>query len=1252
MSAQNGVIAYLKSRTMMNCFFAVLLSFLIPLQPLVPAIAYAMADDLVQYGSQQGQDLWKQIQSTTAFPQTSGGTQVQLSNGEKVGVNELFQAPKQDDSYKTMYTLSEGEFEQRGLDGREKLILNDKSAEGQAYRTLRESAYVSRPDLNNDPLWGSTDAVYDFLAGQPVDCTGDDTHTPDYRTCERINLDMDACTINHDYDIGVFEHLNGPVNMASCGEGCMDFWLGKIGDNYYSGNCKIYEEAMSIKMLNPDAILDAKIVYAKWDDYMQIWIGGDKAWAGPNNNFPPETSGACELGTSWEKNPNKDVTSFFRDRERNEVVDMKVRVSVTGGGEGYAKIRLYYDPSKIVNKDEWSSPACAAKAKIYQSKYGSSGATCDRMPTLNAQGCYSKNGVTACPSAFEESPVPGISPLCQKVSVRTPDAVKAANTCDQYQNNPTCGFITSTCDGKTPQELITDLYVVGLGRQPDAAGLNHWVRVYNEKGGDFEYVRHAFFEAAGLNDEGLVNQFSCSTFVETYDCGFTESANSGACAVQDLFKDDFADCVEELNPKEVTYTVGLQKTESCVEALKLTECTVTRELTPVKRSGGTSYSRGCFITEDVSYRVPWADKAASASVSITTSGLHTSAEILAQPSPANSWTAKLRFNGSGQLVTKTREIGRTCNPGETAPCYTTEEYQVTECPAGSSLNVTLKAEGYAVEVTEKEVAAEEGNAPCLRTSDDWTDTSWTCQAYSPLTINGVTLSGDGLASAVDPMYPGAAATCIKGHATYTTKEYAQGQFCWTNLEGKQECTTVDNTNGVSAGSDTCAPLRQKEQAGECRYDGRFKVEDGDGSTGFQYVWENRYTCTTDTREVTETQIVPEYVCSGIVRCMGDECMTPNREASASFGKAAAMLQAVQQIGQDVTCDASTGADMMRCQVFAGEAQICKQALGSYVDCCESPGGTSLSDYVGAVKGVYKFDNYMMNSESLPQVMEGFQSAYSTIRTPVAAPMEYVGNAFTEVYDNIAAKVTSNAAGEAVGGAVEAVKSAYSAFQQTMMSAANTAMKEMFGDQVAGMFFEQTANGVAMTAGFAAALSIIGLIYTIYQIAKILISIVWKCTEDELGLAVDVDLKKTHYVGSYCAKKTVFGCMERHQSYCVFSSPLSRIINEQARPQLGRGWGTPKNPDCSGITLEELTRLDWNQIDLGEWMDILKVTDNMPGMRDLTLDGMTGEGSYLGELAAKEGETRPDTAERNGQRLDGVDLGKLNQKAADEMWRTQ
>jgi len=167
-----------------------------------------------------------------------------------------------------------------------------------------------------------------------------------------------------------------------------------------------------------------------------------------------------------------------------------------------------------------------------------------------------------------------------------------------------------------------------------------------------------------------------------------------------------------------------------------------------------------------------------------------------------------------------------------------------------------------------------------------------------------------------------------------------------------------------------------------------------------------------------------------------------------------------------------------------------------------------------------------------------------------------------------------------------------------------------------------------------------------------VNIVWKCSQDELALGVDIELHKSHYVGSYCAKKTIVGCVEKRKSYCVFSSPLARIINEQARPQLGRGWGTPKSPDCSGITLAELERLDWNQIDLTEWMDLLKITDNMPGMQDLDIESLTGSGSWLGQSQAASGETRLNTADRNRERLEGTDLQKLNQEAAAELWRGQ
>lgn len=74
----------------------------------------------------------------------------------------------------------------------------------------------------------------------------------------------------------------------------------------------MFEQAITLKVVNPDAITSAVLEYAKWDDYMQVWLGDQKVWSGPNNNFPPETAGRCELSTSWERNPNTDLTARLK----------------------------------------------------------------------------------------------------------------------------------------------------------------------------------------------------------------------------------------------------------------------------------------------------------------------------------------------------------------------------------------------------------------------------------------------------------------------------------------------------------------------------------------------------------------------------------------------------------------------------------------------------------------------------------------------------------------------------------------------------------------------------------------------------------------------------------------------------------------------------------------------------------------------------------------------------------------------------
>ena len=139
--------------------------------------------------------------------------------------------------------------------------------------------------------------------------------------------------------------LGGTGAVQFCGPDCINVILGRIGNNYWSGHCDIFERYFRVFVKQPELIQSATIVHAKWDDYMQVWIDNYKVWSGPNNNFPPETAGRCELSTSWNRNPNVNVTSYFK---RYGEINTKIRVSVSGEGEGYAFIHIRLKEDRCV----------------------------------------------------------------------------------------------------------------------------------------------------------------------------------------------------------------------------------------------------------------------------------------------------------------------------------------------------------------------------------------------------------------------------------------------------------------------------------------------------------------------------------------------------------------------------------------------------------------------------------------------------------------------------------------------------------------------------------------------------------------------------------------------------------------------------------------------------------------------------------------------------------------------------------------
>ncbi len=96
-----------------------------------------------------------------------------------------------------------------------------------------------------------------------------------------------------------------------------------------------------------------------------------------------------------------------------------------------------------------------------------------------------------------------------------------------------------------------------------------------------------------------------------------------------------------------------------------------------------------------------------------------------------------------------------------------------------------------------------------------------------------------------------------------------------------------------------------------------------------------------------------------------------------------------------------------------------------------------------------------------------------------------------------------------------------------------------------------------------------------------------CSASERELAEERNAGNTHYLGKYCSRRVFGVCIRRSRAWCVFGSKLGRILHQQARPQLGIGWGS-----CRGFSVAEVERIDFARLDLSEFTQ-----DLMDGSRE-------------------------------------------------------
>lgn len=90
-----------------------------------------------------------------------------------------------------------------------------------------------------------------------------------------------------------------------------------------------------------------------------------------------------------------------------------------------------------------------------------------------------------------------------------------------------------------------------------------------------------------------------------------------------------------------------------------------------------------------------------------------------------------------------------------------------------------------------------------------------------------------------------------------------------------------------------------------------------------------------------------------------------------------------------------------------------------------------------------------------------------------------------------------------------------------------------------------------------------------------------CSREEILLHQRDATGLCHYVGSYCSDSVLGVCVTKKKAYCCFESKLSRILQEQGRPQIGKPWGSPRKETCQGFTIDEFARLDLSRMDFSE-----------------------------------------------------------------------
>lgn len=105
-----------------------------------------------------------------------------------------------------------------------------------------------------------------------------------------------------------------------------------------------------------------------------------------------------------------------------------------------------------------------------------------------------------------------------------------------------------------------------------------------------------------------------------------------------------------------------------------------------------------------------------------------------------------------------------------------------------------------------------------------------------------------------------------------------------------------------------------------------------------------------------------------------------------------------------------------------------------------------------------------------------------------------------------------------------------------------------------------------------------------------------CNQDEIALQKKRVKNLCIYVGKSTTGTRPFHVNKHH--FCCFGNIFNKVFQQEARKQLDLDFGDGYAPDCGGLTLEEISSLNFNRMDFSEFSAEIVKNMKMPNISDV------------------------------------------------------